>query len=113
MGVVSNNWDATIDHLFEVHDRHRHFETWYEPEPTLASVRPKKPDPYRLERALADLGAADALYAGDRETDVLAADSAGVDSMPVRRAHNRDLALATTPTSHVDSLHAVLRILGE
>lgn len=113
MGVVSNNQDATIDHLFEVHDLHRHFETWYGREPTLASVRRKKPEPYYLERALADLGAADALYVGDKETDVVAADAAGADSMLVRRDHNRDVALATTPTYDVDSLHAVPRILVE
>lgn len=111
LGVVSNNQDATIEHLFEVHDLHRHFETWYGREPTLESVHRKKPEPYYLERALADLAAERALYVGDKETDVLAADAAGVDSMVVRRDHNRDLALDATPTYDVDSLHAVGRIL--
>jgi len=113
LGVVSNNQDATIDHLFEVHDLHRHFETWYGREPTLESVHRKKPEPHYLERALADLDADDALYVGDKETDVRAAHAAGADSMLVRREHNRDLAPDPTPTHDVDSLHAVRRLLDE
>jgi beta-phosphoglucomutase-like phosphatase (HAD superfamily) len=46
LGVVSNNQDATIEHLFDTPDLHRHFETWYGREPTLESVYRKKPEPY-------------------------------------------------------------------
>jgi HAD superfamily hydrolase (TIGR01549 family) len=113
MGVVSNNQDATIEHLFEVHDLHRHFETWYGREPTLESVHRKKPEPYYVERALADLDAERALYIGDKETDVLAAHAAGADSMLVRRDHNRNLDPEVDPTYDVNSLHAVQRILDE
>jgi len=113
LGVVSNNQDATIEHLFEVHDLHRHFETWYGREPTLESVRRKKPGPHYIERALADLGAKNALYVGDKETDVRAAHAAGVDSMLVRRDHNHDLAPEPTPTYDVNSLHAIPELLDE
>jgi phosphoglycolate phosphatase len=113
LGVVSNNQHATIDHLFEVHDLHRHFETWYGREPTLESVRRKKPEPHYLERALDDLDADDALYVGDKTSDVRAAHAAGADSMLVRRDHNRDLAPDPRPTYDVDSLHALTEHLGE
>jgi phosphoglycolate phosphatase-like HAD superfamily hydrolase len=63
-----------------------------------------------LERALAGLDATDALYVGDKETDLQAAHAAGVDSMLVRRDHNRDLVPDPTPIHDVDSLHAVGRL---
>ncbi|WP_323676932.1 HAD-IA family hydrolase [Halorubellus sp. PRR65] len=113
LGVVSNNQNATIDHVFEVHDLHRHFGTWYGREPTMESVRRKKPEPYYLERALADLGAETALYVGDKATDVEAARAAGVDSVLVRREHNRAVTPEPTPTFDVDSLHAIPSLLAE
>ena len=111
LGVVSNNQNATIDHVFEVHDLHRHFGTWYVREPTMESVRRKKPAPYYLERALADLDAETALYVGDKATDVQAAHAAGIDSLLVRREHNRAVAPDPGPTFDVDSLHAIPPLL--
>ena len=113
MGVVSNNQNATIDHLFEVHDLHRHFETWYGREPTVESVRRKKPEPFYVERALVDLGASTALYVGDKPSDVAAADAAGIDSALVRREHNADVAPATPPTYDISTLTELTAIVGE
>jgi len=104
LGVVSNNQDATIDHLFEFHGIHGHFETWYGRAPTVESVRRKKPEPHYLERALGDLGAETALYVGDKGTDVAAAHAAGIDSALVRREHNREVTPSTPPTYDLDSL---------
>ncbi|NHN40392.1 HAD family hydrolase [Halorubellus sp. JP-L1] len=111
LGVVSNNQNATIDHLFEAHDLHGHFETWYGREPTMESVRRKKPEPHYLERALADLGASSALYVGDKASDVRAAVAAGVDSALVRREHNRTLEPDPVPTYDLDSLHRIPDLL--
>ncbi|WP_227130904.1 HAD family hydrolase [Halorubellus salinus] len=111
LGVVSNNQNATIDHVFEAHDLHRHFGTWYGREPTMESVRRKKPEPYYIERALADLDAETALYVGDKATDVVAAHAAGIDSMLVRREHNCAVSPDPGPTFDVDSLHAIPPLL--
>jgi HAD superfamily hydrolase (TIGR01549 family) len=88
MGVVSNNQNATIDHVFAVHDLHRYFDTWYGREPTVESVERKKPEPYYVEQALEDLDATGALFVGDKRTDVQAAHAAGIDAALVRRPHN-------------------------
>lgn len=104
LGVVSSNQHATIDHLFEFHGLHEHFETWYGREPTVESVRRKKPEPHYVERALADLDAETAVYVGDKATDVAAAHAAGIDSALVRRDHNRDVTPSTPPTYELGSL---------
>jgi phosphoglycolate phosphatase len=107
LGVVSNNQHATIEYLFDVHDLHRHFETWYGREPTLESVDRKKPEPHYVERALEDLGTTNALYVGDKATDVQAAHAAGIDAAVVRRDHNRHVDLPTTPAYEVETLTAL------
>lgn len=111
LGVVSNNQNATIDHLFEVHDLHEHFETWYGREPTMESVRLKKPGPYYIERALEDLGVSSALYVGDKESDVTAAVAAGIDVALIRRPHNQALDPSPAPTYELESLHAIPPLL--
>ena len=54
---------------------------------TVESLERKKPNTHYVERALSDLDADAALYVGDSESDVVAADRAGLDSAFVRRPH--------------------------
>jgi len=103
-GIVSTNQQATIDSILEYHDLGALFETAYGREPTVESLRRKKPAPYYLERALDDLDAEAALFVGDSESDVQAAHRAGVDSAFVRREHRAETALGTEPTYELDSL---------
>jgi HAD superfamily hydrolase (TIGR01549 family) len=65
----------------------------------------RKPDPYYLTRALDALGADRGLYVGDRETDLVAAERAGLDGAFVRRSHNADVRLSVDPAYEVDSLY--------
>lgn len=104
VGVVSNNQQATVDHVVESFEM-SFFDVQYGREPTVESLHRKKPSPHYVERALDTLGATDALYVGDSPHDVVAADRAGVDSAFVRRDHRKDAVLDATPTYEVGSLH--------
>lgn len=105
MGVVSSNQQATVDFLLEHHGVANLFDTAYGRRPTLADLRRKKPEPYFIEQAMADLNVDDALYVGDRGSDVAAAVNAGIDSAFIRRPHRRGHDLAVEPTHVVDDLH--------
>ena len=112
LGVVSSNQQATVDDLlghFGLADR---FEVVYGREPSIASLSRKKPSPYYLERALADLDASTALFVGDNESDVQAADNAGIDSAFVRRPHRRETELSTQPTYEIADLHDLVSLCG-
>ncbi|MDZ7687414.1 MAG: HAD-IA family hydrolase [Halobacteriales archaeon] len=112
VGVVSNNQQATVDHIVERFGM-SFFEVRYGREPTVESLRRKKPSPFYVERALDTLGADadETLYVGDSPSDVTAADRAGVDSAFVRREHRRDAVFEAEPTYKVDSLHGVEKVI--
>ncbi|MFB6236122.1 MAG: HAD family hydrolase [Halopenitus sp.] len=112
-GVVSNNHHSTIEFVLEQFDLHGAFDTYYGREKTVESLDRKKPNTHYLDRALADLDAESALYVGDSDGDVVAADRAGLDSAFVRRPHSADTTLSLTPTYDVDSLHDVAALLTE
>jgi HAD superfamily hydrolase (TIGR01549 family) len=94
-GIVSNNHHSTVTFVLDFFDLRSSFDTHYGREKTVDSLRRKKPNPHYLDRALADLDAASALYIGDSESDVIAARRAGIGSVFVRRSHCRDVDLAT------------------
>ncbi|ELZ06694.1 HAD family hydrolase [Natrialba aegyptia] len=107
-GVVSNNHHSTIEFILTFFELGALFETHYGREMTVESLRLKKPNTHYLERALADLEAESALYVGDSESDIVAAERAGLDSVFVRRAHCRDVTFETSPTYEVEDLHDVV-----
>ena len=72
----------------------------------------RKPAPHYLDRALAELSADTAVYVGDRETDLLAAEYAGLDSALIRPAANAERGPAPEPTYELDSLHDLADILA-
>ncbi|MFB6159686.1 MAG: HAD family hydrolase [Haloferacaceae archaeon] len=103
-GIVSSNQQETVDFLldhFEVGDL---FGTAYGREATVESLDLRKPNPHYLERALADLDAGSALFVGDNESDVRAAENAGIDSAFIRRPHRRDWDLDVWPTWEIEGL---------
>ena len=112
LGVVSSNQQATVDFLLDHFDLAGRFETAYGREPSIASLSRKKPSPYYLERALEDLSAETALFVGDNESDLEAADNAGIDSAFIRRPHRRDFELTRQPTYEIDDLHDLVSICG-
>ncbi|MFB6074508.1 MAG: HAD family hydrolase [Haloarculaceae archaeon] len=108
LAVVSNNQQATVEFIVEHFGLDERFEVVYGREPTVAGHRRRKPDPSYIEQALADLGTTDALYVGDSETDVVAADRAGLDSAFLRRPHRADLDLEAEPTYEFPDLTALV-----
>lgn len=74
-------------------------------DPGVTGFRRRKPDPHYLLDALDAFDADGGLYVGDRETDVVAAERAGLDSASVRQAHNAGTDLSTDPTYEVASLY--------
>ena len=113
LGVVSNNQQATVDAIVDHYGLRDAVTTVYGREPTVAGARRRKPDTHYLDRALADLGATDALYVGDSEKDVVTAHRAGIDSAFLRRPHRSDLELSVAPTYEFDSLDALVDALGD
>jgi HAD superfamily hydrolase (TIGR01549 family) len=107
LGLVSNNQHATIEFLLAHHDIPE-FETAYGRRPTLTGASERKPAPDNIERALSDLRTQNALYVGDSETDVVAAQRAGIDAAFLRRDHVADGDLGVTPTFEVSSLETLV-----
>ena len=125
MGIVSSNQQETVDFVLDHFGVGGQFETAYGREPTVESLRRKKPAAHYLERALSDLGvepgdaasgeadpADRVLFVGDNESDVRAAENAGVDSAFIRRPHRIDHELSVEPTREIDDLHALLGLVA-
>jgi HAD superfamily hydrolase (TIGR01549 family) len=106
MGVVSSNQQETVDFLLDHFELAGLFGAAYGRSATIESLSLRKPDPHYLERTLVELGADpdSALYVGDNESDIRAADNAGMDSAFIRRPHRDDWDLESWPTWEIDSL---------
>ncbi|MFC7165270.1 HAD family hydrolase [Halospeciosus flavus] len=104
MGIVSSNQQATVDYVLDHYDVDHLFETAYGREPTVESLRRRKPNSHYIDQALADLDAENALFVGDNESDIRAAENAGIDSAFIRRPHRRDWDLNVWPTWDIDRL---------
>ncbi len=112
-GVVSNNHHTTIEFVLEHFGLESLFETHYGREMTVESLRLKKPNAHYLERALEDLAASpeSALYVGDSESDIVAAERAGLESTFVRRSHCYGVDLEVTPTYEIEDLNGLKRLV--
>ncbi|WP_435102060.1 HAD family hydrolase [Halarchaeum sp. P4] len=104
IGIVSSNQQETVDFLVEHFDLSDLFDTAYGREETIESLDLRKPNPHYIERALADLDAESALFVGDNESDIKAAENAGIDSAFIRRPHRDSWDLNVWPTWDIDSL---------
>jgi phosphoglycolate phosphatase-like HAD superfamily hydrolase len=65
-----------------------------------------------VEQALSDLDADSALFVGDNESDIRAAENAGIDSAFIRRPHRSDWELNVWPTWDIDELDDLHEIVG-
>lgn len=112
LGIVSSNQQTTIDFIVDYFDLATTFGTYLGREPTVESLRRKKPNAHYVTAALADLDADSALFVGDSNTDIEAAANAGIDSAYVRRSHRADDYLDSEPTYSIDSLWELRTIPG-
>ncbi|WP_227130912.1 HAD family hydrolase [Halorubellus salinus] len=112
MGIVSSNQQETVDFLLEHFDVPVEFGAAYGREATIQSLDRRKPNPHYIDRALADLEAStdSALFVGDNESDIRAAERAGIDSAFIRRPHRTDWELNVWPTWDINCLEDLRRI---
>ncbi|SIS19835.1 HAD family hydrolase [Natronorubrum thiooxidans] len=108
LGIVSNNQTRIVEFVLREYGLLKQFETIRAREPTRASLHKKKPDPTYLEAAATDLGCSNPLYVGDSESDVIAGQRAGFDTVFLRREHNAASQLETGETVELESLEAVI-----
>ena len=110
VGLVSNNYHPTVEFVVD-HFRLDAFSFARGRDLGPEGFRRRKPDPHYLNEALDALDATRGIYVGDRATDVIAAERAGLDSAFLRRDHNADRALDVEPTTEVESLHELLALV--
>lgn len=111
-GIVSSNQHTTIEYIIDYFELDGRFETFYGRKPTIEHIRRKKPNPYFIDRAMSDLGTESALYVGDTESDVIAAENAGVDSAFIRRSHRKTTVLSTEPTYEIEDLWGLAELVN-
>lgn len=107
MGIVSSNQQSTVDHVLDHFDVRGLFGAAYGREPHPRSIRRKKPNSHYVNRALEDLGVENAVFIGDNESDIRAANNAGIDSAFIRRPHREDWYLNVEPDHELTDLHDV------
>lgn len=107
LGIASNNQQRIVEFISDEYGLREQFETIHAREPHPDSLHRKKPEPTYLEAAIADMQVENPLYVGDRGTDILAGERAGLDTALVRREHNADRQVGREPTYEIDSLDAL------
>jgi len=112
LGLVSNNQHATVEFLLDYHGLDGWFETAYGRHPSVTGAERRKPDPHYIETALDDIGTANALYVGDSEKDVVAAQRAGIDAAFLRRDHVAGVELSVSPTYEVPDLTTLVETIA-
>ena len=110
VGLVSNNYHPTVEFVVD-HFRLDAFSFVRGRDLGPEGFRRRKPDPHYLDEALDALGARGGLYVGDRATDVIAAERAGLDGVFLRREHNAALDLGVEPGAEIGSLHELIGLV--
>lgn len=108
LGIVSSNQQATVDFLVEYFGLASSFDVTLGRQPTIGGLTNQKPDPHYLTQAIDTLGAESVLFVGDNDSDILAAENAGVDSAFIRRPHRQHHDPTPAPTYVVEDLHDVV-----
>ena len=111
VGLVSNNYHPTVEFVVD-HFRLDAFSFVRGRDLGPDGFRRRKPDPHYLNEALDTLDASGGLYVGDRATDVIAAERAGLDGVFLRRDHNDALDLDVDPAAEIGSLRELSELIG-
>ncbi|AFZ73931.1 HAD family hydrolase [Natronobacterium gregoryi] len=110
VGLVSNNYDPTVSFVVDHFDLEA-FSFVRGRDLGVEGFRRRKPEPYYIETALDALGLDDGMYVGDRETDLLAAQNAGLVPVLIRRPHNETLEPSIDNHLEIESLEELLEHL--
>lgn len=108
IGVVSNNQHQTVDLILETFGLHDIVDTFYGIPATMDGLKRRKPNSYYLEKAIEDIDADNPLYVGDSESDIIAAQNAGIDVYFIRRDHRQQYHLNHEPTREIATLDEIL-----
>ena len=113
VGLVTNNRHETAAFVAEFVDID--FDVVRGRDPTFEGYRRRKPDPYYIEDALAELGVGEGegLYVGDSIKDVTAGRAAGLETAFLRRPHNRHLERPAEATVELESLADLPAVVEE
>lgn len=111
LALVSNNRHETVTFVTEYFGLP--FAAVRGRDPTPDGFRRRKPEPDYLVETLSELGHEHGIYVGDRATDVMAAERAGLDGAYLRRAHNETAPLPTAATYELQSLSELNSILHD
>ncbi|ELY94847.1 HAD-superfamily hydrolase [Natrialba chahannaoensis JCM 10990] len=103
VGLVSNNYDPTVSFVVEYFGLEA-FSFVRGRDLGVEGFRRRKPEPYYIETALEALGLDSGIYVGDRETDLLAAQNAGLVPVLIRRPHNKALEPSVDSYLEINSL---------
>lgn len=103
VALVTNNRQATADFVADRLFGNR-MDTVVGRAPTIDAYRRRKPEPDLIEAAMSEIDISGGLYVGDRETDLVAAERAGLRGVFLEREHNDAAALETSPDHVVGSL---------
>lgn len=109
LGVVSNNLQQAVENALTAFDMAPLFDVMYGLAPRLVDHSYRKPNTAYLDRALSDLGTKNAVYIGDRRSDIEAARNAGIDAALVRREFNQEITFDDPIAFDVDSLHELVQ----
>ncbi|QLK24912.1 HAD-IA family hydrolase [Natrinema zhouii] len=107
IGLVTNNRQETAEFVAEYAGFD--FDVVRGRDPTFEGYERRKPDPYYIEDALADLGAAEGIYVGDSPKDITAGRAAGLETAFLRRPHNRKRSV--NATHDLESLTEILSLV--
>ena len=112
LGLVSNNYDPLVSAVVEAFQLDAFAYTRGRDLGVDGYCR-RKPDPHYLEEALDALERTHGIYVGDRETDIVAAERAGLEPVFIRRPENETASLdLDIETAHeIDSLEALPDVL--
>ncbi|AGB33101.1 HAD-superfamily hydrolase [Natrinema pellirubrum DSM 15624] len=102
VGLVTNNRHETAEFVADYVGID--FDAVRGRDPTFEGYERRKPDSYYIEDALATLGVADGVYVGDSHKDVAAGQAAGLETVYVRRDHNRDHERPPNATVELEGL---------
>ncbi|WP_117362721.1 HAD family hydrolase [Natrarchaeobaculum sulfurireducens] len=105
--LVSNNYDPTVSFVVDHFDL-RTFSYVRGRDLGVEGFCRRKPDPYYLEEAIDTLEIDGGLYVGDRETDLIAAENAGLLPVLLRRSHNETLEPQFESYLEIESLQELL-----
>lgn len=109
LAVVSDSQQACVDFALQHFKLRPYFKIWYGRKSDLVALKNRKPNPYYVNKVLAELNMQreDAILVDDSPVGILAAKSAGIDSVLIMHEEQSDCE-PTFLVKHIGELREVL-----